>query len=272
MNSKAILSIFAGLSLVLPMAVLDVFAVFGPVGGGKGDLVQPNQGYTPRKGLIPTETSLDLIEQCENSMTCNAQLFTAEGVTFSGMLTDAEGNPLSDKQVEIVGLIPTPELIVLTTATTDLDGMFTAEWTAGLVTPQGDPFLITPRTSETFEIFASFPGDQGLADSRSAKLTVTVTVNSIFTSMNSDKNLYNEGDQVLIFVNFIDSNDEFLDPDRIMATWNNQPIQLEMKKEGSYSFVIENLEKKHQQLIIVPVKEGYSLSPAYLTIIVAGLR
>jgi hypothetical protein len=254
------------------MAVLNVFALLGPEGADSGDLVQPNQGYTPRKGLIPTVTSLDLIEQCENSMTCNAQLFTREEATFTGVLTDAEGNPLSDKQVEIVALIPKPDLIVLATATTDFDGLFSVEWTAQLTSPQGDPFLVTPLTSETFEVFASFPGDEGLADSRSTKLTVTVTVNSVFTTMNSDKTLYNEGDQVLVFINFIDSNDVFLDPDRIMATWNNQPIKLEQKKEGSYTFTIENLEKKHQQLIVVPVKEGYNLSSAYLTIIVAGLR
>ena len=255
MNSRHILAIFAGLSLILPLASFDAFAAF----------------EADRRA--PTMVSLDKIEQCINTMQCNAVVFTGETIKFTGMLTDQEGNPLPDKEVRITALVPTPELVVLTTGMTDLDGMFTAEWTAKLSKQESAFTDVTKEfQSEGLEVFAEFAGDKDFAFSKSSKLSMTVTVNSINTMVNSEKTLYSAGDTVLIFVAFIDSNDNFTDPDSISAMWNNQPIELEKKKEGSYTFTIENLEKKHQQIVIVPYKEGFNVSTAYLTIIVNGLR
>ena len=89
---------------------------------------------------------------------------------------------------------------------------------------------------------------------------------------NSDKTLYNEGDTVTIFIAFIDSADNFIDPDSVFATLNNQRVELEKKKEGSYTLTITEVARKHQQLIVVPDTEGFNASTAYLTIIVGGLR
>lgn len=254
MNGKGILAIFAGLSLFLPLTSFDAFAAFEP------------------DRRIPTVISLDLIEQCINTMTCNAEIFTGETVTFTGMLTEEGGMPLKDKEIQIVALLPDPKIVTLTTTTTNIDGMFTAEWTAALLKPKTDFSPSGELRSESLEIFAVFPGDEELAPSRSGKQPVTLSVNSIHTFVNSDKNLYNEGDTVTIFIAFIDSNDNFVDPDNIRATWNNQSIELEKKQVGSYTFMIENLEKKHQQIIVVPSTEGFNTRTAYLTIIVAGLR
>lgn len=255
MSNKPTLALLTSLSLLLPLASLNAFAAF------EADT------------RSPSEISLDKIEQCLNTMQCNAQLFTGETVSFTGTLVDADGTPIGDREVKIVALVPTPAIIELTTTTTDLIGTFTAEWTVQLLKEESATYDVTRQfQTETLEIFAMFEGDDEFAPSKSSKLSASVTVNSILTTMNSDKTLYNEGDSVLIFVAFIDSNDNFVDPDTINATWNNQPIELEKKKEGSYTFTIQNIEKRHQQIIIVPQKEGYNLSTAYLTIIVSGLR
>jgi len=255
MNSKHMLAILAGLTLILPITQFNAFAAF------------------PEDKRDPTSISLDLIEQCLNTMQCNAQVFTGTTIKFSGVLTDEDGNPLPDMPVNIVALIPTPELVVLTTAATNTDGMFEAEWVAKLSTQKTAFQDVTKQfRTESLTVFAEFPGSEEMAPSKSNKLAMSVTVNSIHTIANSDKTLYNEGDTVTIFIAFIDSTDNFIDPDRIFATVNNEPVELEKKKEGSYTLTITEVAKKHQQLIVVPDTEGFNASTAYLTIIVSGLR
>jgi len=255
MNAKHVLTILSGLSLILPMMQFNAFAAF------------------PEDKRNPTSISLDLIEQCLNTMQCNAQVFTGTTVKFTGVLTDDEGTPMPDMLVNIIALIPTPELVVLATTTTDLDGMFVAEWVAKLSTQKTAFQDVTKQfRTESLTVFAEFPGSEKMAPSKSNKLAMSITVNTIHTMANSDKTLYNEGDTVTIFIAFIDSADNFIDPDRILATLNNQPVELEKKKEGSYTLTITEVTRKHQQLIVVPNKEGFNLSTAYLTIIVGGLR
>lgn len=254
MNSKNLLAILSGLSLMMPIS----FQAFGAF---------------PEDKRTATSISLDLIEQCINTMQCNAQVFTGTTIKFTGMLTDSEGTPLPDMPVNLVALIPTPELVVLTTTTTNTDGMFEAEWVAKLsVQKTAFQDVLRQIRGESLTVFAEFPGSEDMAPSKSNKLVMSVTVNTINAMANSDKTQYNPGDTVTIFIAFIDSADNFIDPERIMASLNNQPVELEKKKEGSYTLTITEVERKHHQLIVVPDKEGFNISIAYLTIIVGGLR
>ncbi len=256
MNIKYVLGILIGLSLVLPLQ-FNAFAAFE---SDKRD---------------PTAISLDLIEQCLNTMQCNAQLYTGTTIKFTGTLTDEDGNPLPDMPVNIIALVPTPELVTLTSTTTNIDGMFEAEWVAKLSKQESAFTDVTKQfLSESLTVFAEFPGSEDMAPSKSNKLAMSVTVNTLHTVVNSDKTLYNEGDTVTIFIAFLDSGDNFVDPENILATLNNVDVvkSLEKKKEGSYVFTISAIEKKHQQLIVVPHIEGFNASTAYLTIIVSGLR
>jgi len=256
MNTKQVLAILSGFALILPVMQFNAFAVFPAV---------------PTRA--PTFISLDFIDQCVNSMTCNAQIFTGTTIKFTGTLTDSNGAPLPDKPVNIVALIPAPELIVLATATTDVDGKFSAEWVAKLSTQTTAMQDVTKKfRAESDTVFAEFPGDDQMARSKSNKLVMSVTVNTIHTTVNSDKTLYNVNDTVTIFVAFVDSADKFIDPDSIAATLNNHAVDLEKKKEGSYTFTITNVAKQHQQLVIVPHKEGWNTNTSFLTIIVAGLH
>ena len=257
MNTNHVLGILLGLSLIFPVMQFGAFAAFEEV---KRD---------------PTSISLDLIEQCLNTMTCNAQVFTGTTLKFTGVLTDEDGTGLPDMSVNIVALIPTPELVTIASTTTDIDGMFEVEWVTKL-SKQESAFTDVTKdfASESLTIFAEFPGSEDMAPSKSNKITMSITVNSIHAVVNSDKTLYNEGDTVTVFIAFLDSADNFVDPEKILATLNNEDIvaQLDKKKEGSYIFTITGVEKKHQQLIVVPEIEGFNASTAYLTIIVSGLR
>jgi len=255
-NTKHGLGILIGLSLVLPLQ-FNAFAVFEP----------------DRRD--PTAISLDLIEQCLNTMTCNAQVFTGTTIKFTGMLTDEDGDPLPDMAVNIVALIPTPEIMVLAETTTDIDGLFEVEWVAKLSKQESAFTDVTKQfLSESVTVLAQFPGSEDMAPSKSNKITMSVTVNTLHTIVNSDKTLYNEGDTATIFIAFLDSSDNFVDPESILGTLNNVDVvkSFEKKKEGSYVFTISAIEKKHQQLIIVPETEGFNSTTAYLTIIVGGLR
>jgi len=255
MNTKNTLAILLGLSLILPMMQFNAFAAF------------------PEEKRDPTSISLDLIEQCLNTMQCNAQVFTGTTIKFTGVLTDEDGETLPDMPVNIIALIPTPELVTLATTTTNIDGVFEAEWVAKLSTQKTAFQDVTKKLlSESLTVFAEFEGNEELAPSKSNKLTMSVTVNTIHTLVNSDKTQYNEGDTVTIFIAFIDSADNFIDPERIFATLNNESVELEKKKEGSYTFTIAGVARQHQQLIIVPDTEGFNATTAYLTIIVGGLR
>ncbi len=256
MSAKQVLAILSGLALILPMMQFNAFAVY------------PQGPYR-----APTSISLDFIDQCINSMTCNAEIFTGTTIKFTGALTDSNGNPLPDKPVNIVALIPTPELVVLATTTTDVDGKFSAKWVAKLSTQKTAMQDVTRKfRAESDTVFAEFPGDDTMAPSKSNKIVMSVTVNTVHTTVNSDKTLYNANDTVTIFVAFVDSADNFFDPDSIYATLNNHVVELEKKKEGSYTFTITNVAKLHQQLVLVPHKEGWNTNAAFLTIIVAGLR
>ena len=49
----------------------------------------------------PTVLSLEM-SGCTNTMTCNAVIMVGEGVTFSGVLTTVEGEPISGAEINII--------------------------------------------------------------------------------------------------------------------------------------------------------------------------
>ena len=97
-------------------------------------------------------------------------------------------------------------------------------------------------------------------------------VNELKTIINSDKNLYRQGDSSLIYMAFLDNRDEFIDPDSLRVVLNNQEVQVEKKKVGSYVLTIPMLPKEHTQVFVIPVKEGYNIDNGFLTIIVDHLK
>jgi hypothetical protein len=154
---------------------------------------------------------------------------------------------------------------------TGLEGTFEIVWDVKLVPQERALTDVTQKIhTQVVSMFAQFEGDDTYASSKTGKTTVTIEVNSIKTFVNSDKKVYNEGETAIVFVAFVDSDDSFVDPDGINAHFNLTPVadKLEKKKLGSYSFVTPPLERGHNQIIIVPAKEGYNIEAEAVTITV----
>ncbi|MFQ5940857.1 MAG: hypothetical protein ACE5KA_04070 [Nitrososphaerales archaeon] len=219
-------------------------------------------------------TSIEFeMEGCTNSVTCNATFFVGDEVQFSGVLTTVDGDPVTGAEVIVYKLIPKPELVPLATGVTGIDGDFALTWTAEFTPVERALTDVTRKyLNENIEIFAQFDGDGQYMPTRSGKNIATITVNELTTFVNSDKNLYNQGDSALVFLAFIDSHDEFVDPDSLRVVLNDREVDAEKKKIGSYTVTIPALPKEHTQLLVIPSKEGYNIENGFLTIIVDGLK
>ncbi len=231
-------------------------------------LAQVNLNTQKQKTMLTLE-----MNGCTNTLTCNASWLVGDQVTFKGVLTTEDGKPVRDGQINIIKFIPKPELVVIASGVTGIDGDFQLTWTADITTVEKPMQDVThKKLSENVAIYADFPGNDQFAPSRSAKNTAIIEANELKTFVNSDKNLYKQGDSVLVFVAFLDSNDKFVDPDSIRAVVNDHEVQVEKKKTGSYTLTLPNLAKEHTQLLIQPKKVGYNLDNGFLTIIVEGLH
>lgn len=220
----------------------------------------------------PVSLTLD-IEGCKNGMTCGAEFFVGNVVTFSGSLTTEDGTPVPGAEVSIVKLIPKPELVVIGSGVTAVDGTYSIEWIAEFTAMEKTFQDVTKEMlSETALFYAQFEGDDLYSQSRTAKFTATILANQIITSVNAEKRIYAEGESALIFIGFIDSNDEFVDPDGIRVIYDDKEMEAEKKKQGSYTVMTPELSIDHHQVIIIPKKEGYNGQTAYLTVQVQGVE
>ncbi len=116
----------------------------------------------------------------------------------------------------------------------------------------------------------SFPGDSKYAETRSGKLAATVDANTLITSVNAEKRVYGPGESALVFIGFIDSRDQFVDPDSIRVLYDDQEVQVEKKKAGSYTVTTPSLTVEHHQVLVIPQKEGYNLKNGFMTVQVSG--
>jgi hypothetical protein len=192
-------------------------------------------------------------------------------VTFTGTLMTADGEPINQAPVNIYILTSDPQLIVAASGITGIEGTYEIVWDVQLVPFQKAGYDLTQSfDSQVVSMFAQFEGDENYAPSKTSKTTVTIEVNSIKTFVNSDKRLYKEGESAVIFIGFVDSDDQFLDPDSMNANFNLQGVadKLEQKKTGSYTYTTPPLEKGHNQFSIVPTKVGYNIQTEVVTITV----
>lgn len=190
---------------------------------------------------------------------------------LTGMVTTADGEPIPDLAVNIYVLTSDPKLIVVASGVTGLEGTYEIVWDVKLI-PQEKAFTdVTQKIhTQVMSMFAQFEGDDQYMASKTKKSTVTIEVNSITTFVSTDKKEYREGETATIFIGFVDSDDMFVDPDSINAHFNLDSIadKLEKKKEGSYTFVTPPLDKRYNQITIVPAKEGYNIEAEAVTITV----
>jgi len=208
---------------------------------------------------------------CKNDMTCGAEFLVGDMITFSGMLTAEDGTPIPGAEVNIVKLLPKPELVVMASGVTGIDGGYDLSWIAEF-TPRETASTETLKKflDENVVLFAQFGGDANYAGARTGKLTATIKANQVFTSVNSEKRAYGPGESALMFIGFIDSNDKFVDPDSIRVLYDDQELKVEKKKTGSYTVMTPTLTVDHHQVIVIPKKEGYNLENGFLTVQVSG--
>ena len=192
-------------------------------------------------------------------------------VTLTGMLTTADGEPINQEPVNIYILTSDPQLIVVATGVTGLEGTFEVVWDVQL-TPIYKALVDVTKSFDTqvASLFAQFEGNEFYAASKTGKTTVTIEVNSIKTFVTTDKKVYKEGETAVVFIGFVDSDDVFVDPDSMNANFNSDPIAdiLERKKVGSFTYITPPLQKGHNQVSVVPDKEGYNTQTEVVTITV----
>ncbi len=213
------------------------------------------------------------MEGCKNDLSCGAEFLLGDTVTFTGTLTDADDRPLGGAKVDIIKFIPKPAQVVVASGVTGIDGDFKLSWSAAF-TETEKPFQDVTRKilDENAVIYADFPGNDQYSPSRSAKNVAVIHANEVKTFVNSDKNLYRQGEPAIIFMAFVDSNDNFVDLDSLRVVLNDQDVKAEKKKTGSYTLTIPTLPKEHTQLFVIPKKAGYNTENGFLTLIVDGLK
>lgn len=208
---------------------------------------------------------------CTTTVACNASFFVGDIVTFSGSLTAADGRPLSGAIVKIVNLSPKPELITVASGVTGIDGEFQLQWIAQLSQGKVVGDATKQFLAETVVFFAQFDGNEEFSPARSAKQVATIRANQLFTFINSDKRVYNPGESALIFINFVDAKNQFIDPDAVRVTFDNSEVKVEKKKIGSYVLMVPALSFQHHQVIVIPGREGYNVGTGFLTIQVGSV-
>lgn len=191
-------------------------------------------------------------------------------ITLTGTLATVDGKPAEQVTVKIQILTSEPQLITLGSALTDKDGMYQVTWKVrALETNKLSNDVTKKLPTQVASIFAQFDGDETYAASKSAKSTVSIGPNMMKVFISTDKNAYKEGETALVFINFIDGDDRFVDPDNIKAdyTYVNQTSTSMSLKESPHIPIGDDLEKKKvgSYTYITPphLKQGIHKSLSY---------
>lgn len=215
-----------------------------------------------------------------------ARVRIGDNVTLSGTLTTVDGKPIPHVLVNIYLFTPEPRLFVVASGSTGTDGRYEVAWNVqAIVTNKLSNDVTKKLTTQSVSLFAQFDGNGAYAGSKTGKAAVIIEANTIKVFVNTDKNAYKENQTAIVFIAFLDSDDKFVDPDSMTAVFTHVvsssvsgslltnpsiPIseQLEKKKVGSYTYITQPLKAGHNQIMVIPVKAGYNIEPATITIIV----
>jgi len=250
------------------MSIILLNSILAPVFGN-------HIGGHPR--LVPTSLVLDQLPECTNSVQCNATLLAGDIVTFTGALTDNQGEFISDAQVNIYRFTAT-SMQLLASTITERDGTFKTTWTTQFLDKNRAGETFYQQISEVLILFAKFESDNRYTTAQSDKMMITIKIKDMITVAATDKLLYRSGDIATIFVNFIEMDDSsekmrygsFVEPYNMRVTYDNEAVHLSKKKLGSYTFITPPLTVGHHQLMINPTREGYNSSLGFITVQVSG--
>ncbi len=256
MQWAKVMAVMSGVVLLLSTATLS------------GAFAQSVSLIPPSREAVSLSFEMD---GCKNDFTCGAEFLVGETVSFKGVLTTEDGTPIPGAEISIVKLLAKPELVTVASGVTGIDGEYDLSWTAMFTdTERAFDDILQKFLPETVVFFAQYDGDDTYSNAKTGKQIATVKANNVFTSVNVEKRVYGPGDSALIFIAFIDSNDEFVDPDKIRVLYDDQELKVEQKKTGSYTVVTPSLTVDHHQVIVMPKKEGYNLETGFITVQVSG--
>jgi len=232
-------------------------------------------GSNPR--LVDTSLTIDPLPECTNAFQCDATFLAGDTVTFTGILTEANGRFIPGANVNLYSFVAA-EIRLIASTVTDVDGTFKTTFKADFSGAKVAGETFKQQISEVFTLFAKYDGDDTYAASQSGKIVITVKIKEMITQAATDKKLYRERDIALIFVNFIEVETEgrsikygdFIDPDTIRVMYDTTPVELSKKKIGSYTFVTPPLTVGHHQLMINAEKEAYNNRAGFITVQVSG--
>lgn len=253
------------MGIVLMLSITNVNYMFAQKSGE-----QVGDSYFERKTKSTASLAFNL-SGCNNGKTCGADYLVGETVDISGTLTSANGRPITNAEITILQMLPKPELVTIASGITGIDGAYSLSWGA-VFTPIERAHTDTNQMYqvETIVLYAQYDGDEAYQKQMSSKLTATVNANEISTTINAEKRVYAPGEGALLFLGFIDKNDEFVDPDTITVMYDGEELEVEKKKTGSYTVMTSNLTLDHHQVIVMPQKHAYNLENGFLTIQVSG--
>lgn len=209
-----------------------------------------------------------------------------EKISFTGKLTTDDGTPIEEATVVVYSFTAEPRLVPIASIITDSDGEYEAEWEVQAVTTNKPDNDVTRKIpTQVVSIFAQYDGDDTYAPSKSKKSIVSIQPNSVKAFVNADKKAYGANESALVFIAFLDADNNFIDPDSIKAdfayietTSTSESLhesphisisdKLEKKKVGSYTYVTPTLKAGHNQIIVIPFKAGYNTEPVSLSLTV----
>ena len=129
----------------------------------------------------------------------------------------------------------------------------------------GKPLLVT---------FTPLHGGDRLPYTNVVKNTDAIDVGSIRAIINTDKQVYREGERAMLFIGFVDANDKFINPDSMDVGFNILPFDrtLEKKKLGSYTYMTPPLTSNDHHITLVLQKEGHNIQTETVNIIVLPMH
>jgi hypothetical protein len=129
----------------------------------------------------------------------------------------------------------------------------------------GKPLLVT---------FTPMHGSERLPYTNVVKNTDAVDVGSIRAIINTDKQVYREGERAIVFIGFVDVNDKFVNPDSMDVSFKILPFDqmLEKKKLGSYTYITPPLESNDDHITLILQKEGHDIQTENVNITVLPMH
>lgn len=137
---------------------------------------QGNQGYG-NSSPAPVQTSMSIESSSYN-------VYQGQSVTFSGHLTDLNGNGIANQIVYVKRDISFATDLVLGTSYTDSNGYYSVDWIA-----------TKPVLSNTANIYATFDGNSDYSNVRSGDISIQVYLQQTQTTTNPSSSLDQQAQQ-----------------------------------------------------------------------------